>query len=829
MNRRAIPSEAFMLQDLRFAIRMLVKDRWFTLVAVLALGLGIGVNTTVFTFVNAVLIRGLPYDDAERIVVVTTRNTTQQNPGVASYLDLEDWRAQSKSFSSLSCFQQASMNVTDSGHPPERTPGARVCANMFSLLGQPMHLGRDFLPHEDKKGAEPVVIIGYGVWKSRYGGDPNILGRPVKINGIAATIVGVMPEGVRFPSNADMWQPLVPNENSVRRNQRNMTVVGRLAPGVSQATAQAEMSGIAQQLAKQFPDTNENIDALVMTFNQRFNGGPIRIVFLALMGAVGFVLLIACANVANLQLARSAQRAREVAVRVAMGASRARVVRQLLVESTLLACIGGLLGLGLSTVGVRLFDRAVEGSGKPYWIQFTFDPIVFAYLAAICLATGIVFGLAPALQVSKTNVNEILKEGGRGNAGGRRARWLTSTMVVVELALTIVLLVGAGLMIRSFLKLYSLDIGAKTDHLLTMTVGLPDQKYPKPEQRQIFFESLRAKLESVPGMQASAFASAIPFGGSDRRRLEIDGRPTVAETDKPRVGYIAISPRYFDVVTAPLRRGRVFTDSDGGTGAEVAIVNERFAAQHFPNEDPMGRRIRLLTGDGRTPRPANTSNPTPEPEPKWLTIVGISPTIRQGDRQALEPDAVVYVPYKLESYGFMNILTRSQLDSAALTMQVRQAVQAIDPDLPVFGVQTMDQFLAQARWPYRVFGSMFAIFAAIALVLSAVGIYAVTAYSVTQRTQEIGVRMALGARSGQVSWLILRQGLVQLAIGLAIGLAGALPLSAVLQSLVIQIPTRDPVTFTAIAAILIAVTIAACVIPARRATRLDPLVALRAE
>lgn len=817
-----------MLQDLRLAIRMLVKDRWFTLVAVLALGLGIGVNTTVFTFVNAVLIRGLPYDDSERIVIVTTRNTTQSNPGVASYQDLEDWRAQSKSFTGLACFQQTSMNVTDSGHPPERTPGARVCANTFGLLGQTMHLGRDFLPGEDKKGAEPVVIIGYGVWKSRYGSDPAILGRAVKVNGIAATIVGVMPEGVRFPSNADMWQPLVPNENSVRRNQRNMTVFGRLAPGVTQERAQAEMSGIARQLAKQFPDTNENIDALVMTFNQRFNGGPIRIVFLALLGAVGFVLLIACANVANLQLARSAQRAREVAVRVALGASRARVVRQLLVESTLLACIGGVVGLALSTVGVRLFDRAVEGSGKPYWIQFTFDPIVFGYLTLICLATGMLFGLAPALQVSKTNVNEILKEGGRGSTGGRRARWLTSTMVVVELSLTIVLLVGAGLMIRSFLKLYSLDIGAKTDHLLTMSIGLPDQKYPRPEQRQIFYESLLTRLQTIAGMQASAIASAIPFGGTDSRRLELDGKPVTAETQMPRVAYVAISPRYFDVVAAPVRRGRVFTETDGGPGAEVAIVNERFAAQHFANEDPLGRRIRLLTGDGRTPPPASPSTPPP-PQPKWLTIVGISPTIRQGNRQALEPDAVVYVPYRLESYPFMSILTRSQTEAGALTMQVRQAVQAIDAELPVSNVQTMDQFLAQARWPYRVFGSMFAIFAAIALVLSAVGIYAVTAYSVTQRTQEIGVRMALGACAGQVSWLILRRGLVQLGVGLAIGLAGAIPLSGVLQSLVVQIPTRDPVTFGAIAGILVAVTIAACLIPARRATRLDPLVALRAE
>jgi putative ABC transport system permease protein len=818
-----------MLQDLRFAVRMLVKDRWYTLVAIVALGLGIGVNTTVFTFVNAVLIRGLPYDDSDRIMVVTTRNMTQPNPGLASYQDLEDWRAQAKSFSGLACFQQTSFNVTDSGHPPERTPAARVCANAFSLLGQPMHLGRDFLPHEDKKGAEAVVIVGYGLWKSRYGGDPGVLGRAVNINGLPATIVGVMPEGVRFPSNADMWQPLVPDQNSARRDSRNMTVFARLAPGVSAAQAQAEMNGIAKQLAQQFPDTNKNIDAVVLTFNQRFNGGPIRVMFLALLGAVGFVLLIACANVANLQLARSAQRAREVAVRIALGASRARVVRQLLVESTLLACIGGLLGLALSTVGVRLFDAAVEGAGKPYWIQFTFDPTVFGHLAVICLATGVLFGLAPALQVSKTNVNEILKEGGRGNAGGRRARWLTSTMVVVELALTIVLLAGAGLMIRSFLKLYSYDLGAETSSVLTLRTGLPDQKYPKPEQRTVFYESLLTRLQAIPGMQASAIASAVPFGGSDGRRLEIDGRPAPADGQLPRIAYITISSRYFDVVGATIRRGRGLSDTDGTPGAEVAVVNERFVAQYFPNEDPLGRRIKLLTGDGRQPPPPPPAGSPAPPEPKWLTIVGVSPTIRQGNPQALEPDAVVYVPHRMEAAGFMSILARSKVEAGALTMQVRQAVQAIDPELPVFGVQTMNQFLAQQRWPYRVFGSMFAIFAAIALVLSAVGIYAVTAYAVTQRTQEIGVRMALGAQQGQVSWLILRQGLVQLAIGLTLGLGGALPLSGVLQTLVVQIPTKDPTTFVAIAAILTAVTVAACLVPARRATRLDPLAALRSE
>jgi putative ABC transport system permease protein len=813
---------------LKYAFRMLVKDPWFTLVAVLALALGIGVNSTVFTFVNAVLLRGLPFPNADQIVHLNSRNTTEGNSQGVSYPDFRDWRANARTFSSLAAYQQTTMNISDSGHPPERASGVRVSANAFSIIGERPIQGRDFRDDEDRQGAEPVAILGYGIWKTRYGSDPGIVGKSIKINDVSTTVIGVMAEGMRFPTNTDVWTPLVPDTELERRDARRVNLFGRLADGVTLKQAQTELSGICKNLERQYPDTNKSIDAEIMTFNQRFNGGPIRIVFLALMGAVGFVLLIACANVANLLLSRSARRSREIAVRIALGASRGRVIRQLLVESTLLAFLGGVLGWIMSLVGVRLFDIAVQDVGKPYWIKFTMDMTVFAFLVAVCFATGIIFGIVPALQVSKTNLNEILKESGRGNAGGRRARWMASSMVVVELALTIVLLAGAGLMIRSFLKLYSLDIGAKTDHLLTMSVGLPDLKYPKPEQRQIFYESLLTRLQTIPGMQVSAIASAIPFGGSDRRRLEIEGKPVSAETQQPRVAYIAISPRYFDVVGATLRRGRGFTETDGGTGAEVAIVNERFAAQFFPKEDPLGRRVRLLTGDGRTP-PRGTPSTPPPPEPKWVTIVGVSPTIRQGDRQALEPDAVVYVPYRLESYPFMSILTRSQTEPGALTMQVRQTVQAIDAELPVGNVQTMDQFLAQARWPYRVFGSMFAIFAAIALVLSAVGIYAVTAYSVTQRTQEIGVRMALGARGGQVSWLILRRGLVQLAIGLTIGLAGALPLSGVLQSLVVQIPTKDPLTFGAIAGILIAVTVAACVVPARRATRLDPLVALRAE
>jgi putative ABC transport system permease protein len=807
-----------MLQDLRFAVRMLVKDRWFTLVAVLALGLGIGLNATVFTFVNAVLIRGLPFPDSDRILHVNGRNSSNGNGSGISALDFEDYRAQTKTFAHLAGYRGGSFTITESGRPPERVQGVFVTANTFTLLGQQPQQGRNFTPDEDKKEAAPVVILGYAVWKNRYASDPAIVGRVIKVNDAACTVIGVMPEGMRFPNNADLWRPLVAEgDDLTKRDTRSMNLFGRLAPDASKAKAITELTGIAKRLEQQYPDTNKNMSVEVMTFNQRFNGGQIRTVFLALLGAVGFVLLIACANVANLLLARSATRTREVAVRFALGASRGRVIRQLLIESVLLAFLGGVFGLGLAQVSVRLFEAAVANVGKPYWIRFTFDPTVFGYFAAICLTTGIVFGLAPALQVSKTNVNDVLKEGGRGSSGAVRARRLVSAMVIAELTLTLVLLVGAGLMIRSFLKLYSLTLGIDTAPMLTLRVQLPVQKYAKPEERRIFFDKLTTRLQAIPGMQSATIASAIPFSGSEGRVLEIEGRPAAKPEEAPRTSVVTISPPYFDVMGVAMRRGRVFTDGDGEPGSENAIVNERFVTRFFPNEEVMGKRIRLITG-GRTPQTG-----------PWLTIVGLSPTIRQGNPQSVEPESVVYQPYRLQVSGFMNIITRSRVPSASLTPLVREAVQAVDPDLPVFQVQTMDEFIGQTRWPYRVFGTMFTIFALVALVLSAVGIYAVTAYSVTQRTPEIGVRMALGAQPSQVSWLILRRGLVQLAIGLTLGFILAWYASGVLRTLVVQIPTHDPMTFGTIVAVLVIVTLAACVIPARRATRLDPIRALRVE
>lgn len=807
--------------NLKYAFRMLIKDPWFTSVAVLALGLGIGVNSTVFTFVNAVLLRGLPFANADQIVHINSRNTAEGNGLGVSYPDYQAWRVQAKSFASLAGYQPMTMNISDSGHPPERASGVRVTANAFGVIGERPITGRDFRDGEDRRSAEPVVLLGHGLWKTRYGSDPNIIGRSIKINEVPTTVIGVMAEGMKFPNNADLWVPLAPDAEMERRDVRRMNLFGRLGPGVRLKQAQTELTGIAKALEQQYPDTNKAIDAQVMTFNDRFNGGPIRAVFLALMGAVGFVLLIACANVANLLLSRSARRSREIAVRIALGASRGRVIRQLLVESTLLACLGGVLGLLLSLVGIRLFDMAVADVGKPYWIRFTMDATVFGFLVAVCFATGLIFGIVPALQVSKTNLNEILKEGGRGNAGGRRARWLASSMVVAELALTVVLLAGAGLMIRSFLNMYSMDLGVDTSRMLTMRLQLADKKYPMPEQRRLFYDALLPRLSAIPGVAAASITSAPPAaGGGGSRQLEIEGRPAADAKKLPEITMLFVSDTYFDTLDVTMRQGRTLRETDGKPGSEGVVVNARFASQFFPGEDVIGRRIRLKPG-GR--------GPDTQQEKPWMTIIGVAPTVRQRSVQDVDPDAVAYLSYRLEPPAGTAILIRSQGDPGSLTSAVREAVQATDPDQPVFDVRTMDQLFAQNRWPYRVFGTMFTIFAVIALVLAAVGIYAVTAYSVTQRTQEIGVRMALGAQAGQVSWLILRQGLVQLVIGLALGTAGALAAAPVLRTLLVQITPNDPVTLIGIGLVFTAVTICACLIPARRATRLDPLTALRVE
>jgi predicted permease len=811
-------------QDWQFALRLLAKDKWFTLVATLALAFGIGVNATVFTFVNAVLIRSLPFDDPERIMALSSIDPVRNRNLGVSYLDYQEW-LRAKTFSAVALMSGTTMNVSDEGRIPERFSGLYMSAATFDLLGQAPVIGRNFTTDDDRPGATPVVLLGSSIFKNRYGGDPSVIGRTIRVNEIPSVVIGVMAEGFRFPSNADLWQPLSvqPGLLEQQRTSRFHQMIGRLAPGATREQAQAELDAIAQRLTAEYPDANKDIRAVVTPYTERVNPTQIRTVFLSLMGAVAFVLLIACANVANLLLARATDRAREISVRVSLGASRGRIIRQLLIESLVLAVIAGILGYGIALVGVRLFDIATTDVGRPYWIQFTMDASVFAYLAVICIVTAVAFGLAPALHVARTDVNEVLKEGGRSGSAGSRVRRWTGVLVVGELALTLALLAGAAFMLRNFMTIYRLDLGIETSRLLTMSLVLPDAKYPALEQRLAFYDQLQQRLNTR--FAAVSVATNGPMGGGLIRRFEIVGAARTQGQELPSVTMLGVDPRYFDTVGVQVLRGRGFTSADGLAGQENAIINARLAQMYFPTGEPLGRQI-VLSLD-----PSMGEPPPGIPYSQTVTVVGVVPNIRQRGLEQRDPDPIAYVPFRMQPRGVMTLLARADGDPNQLTPAVREEMRAIDPDLPLFNIRTLDQSLVRERWPFRVFGTLFAIFAAGALLLSAIGLYAVTAYSVRQRTQEIGIRTALGAQSSQVTWLFVRRAFIHLAIGLTLGIAGAIGVGSVFEAgnLLVHINGRDPLTIGSIAALLTTVAIAASVWPARQATRMDPLAALRRE
>jgi putative ABC transport system permease protein len=807
------------LQDLHFATRLLIKGRWMTVVAVVALALGIGANSAVFTFVNAVILRGVPFPDPEQVVSLGTRDERNRNMGV-SYYDFLDWREAARSFSEMSLMGQPPFNVSEQGTAPERYNGAYVSANTFRLIGAQALLGRGFIEEDDLDGARPVVVLGYSIWQSRYGGDTGVLGRTIKINDLLATVVGVMPQGMQFPPNTDLWLPL--SQATVNRGQsrqiRIYQVIARMNDGVTIPQARSELATITARLSGDYPQTNKGIEPTVITYDERATGNQIRLVFFSLMGAVAFVLLIACSNVANLLLARSAERAKEVGVRVSLGASRGRVIRQLLVESVMLSLIGGIVGTPLAYAGIRIFDSLTQNVGKPYWMEFSIDPSVLLFFFAICFVTGVVFGLAPALHVSRTSLNEVLKEGGRSGSTGIRARRWTNGLLVVQVALTLVLLGGAGFMMRSFFVLYRLDLGFETPRVLTMQINLNDRKYPTALERNAFARQLTERLAGTGALEAVTTASNFPLLGGAGLNLTIDGRSD-PNARAPLVTLVTVSAQYFDTLKIPILRGRAFTTADEVPGRNAVIVNQRFADMYFKGEDPVGSQISVKedSPDGIDLRAQ--------------TIIGVSATVRQRDLQAAEPDPVVYLPYFAgPNMGRgVSVIVRTPGETAAAVPIIRQAVLAMDADLPVFNVRTMDELLAQRRWQYRVFGGMFAVFAAIALLLAAVGLYAVMAYSVTQRRQEIGVRMVLGAQPKEVIWLFLRRTFVLVGIGLTIGLAGAFGVGRLLQSILVQTGSRDLFVLISIALLMAIVSVTACVWPTRRATRLNPVVALRYE
>jgi putative ABC transport system permease protein len=809
-------------QDVAYALRSIRRAPGFALTAVLTLGLGIGGTTTVFTFVNAILLRSLPFDQPDRIVSLATEDARGGALGV-SRLDYYDWRDQARSFSGLAMFQGAGTNVSGDGRDAERLTGTYGTANLFALLGVRPLLGRDFRPGDDQPRANPVVILSYGLWTHRYGRDPTIVGHTIRVNTLLDTVIGVMPPDMGFPNNNDLWmlESTLPGVNRAgTRDVRNFSVFGRLAPGVTLAQAQTDMDRIGARLARDFPATNEHIRPTIVPYRDRVTAAQLRLMLYALMGAVACVWLIACANVANLLLARATRRSREMAIRLSLGAGRGRVVRQILVESLLLAMVSGLLGLGLSILGVRIFDGVLTTAvTKPYWMTFTVDGRVFAFFAVVCAATGLLFGVAPAWQISKPNVHEVLKDGAsRSGPGGVDTRRWTSALITTEVALTLVLLAGAGFMMRSFLVLYRMDLGIDPSPFLTMRMYLPLTKYPQPEPRAVLYRHLEEQLGGVSAIQASALATNPPLAGGFPRDVAVAGRPVSEHGTAPEVTMVGISANYLDTLGVRLTRGRGLTEADGTPGHVGAIVNQRFVDLHFPTEDPLGR---LITLTDRT-LVAGRSSPT------VATIVGIVPNMRQRDVRGPAPDPVVYLPYQADPPRGMVLIVRAPGDAGRVTALVRDAMHAVEPDVPLFGIQTLDDMLAQSRWSFRIFGAMFALFAAIALVLSAVGLYGVTAYAVTQRTPEIGVRMALGAQPRQVLWLVLRRALAPLAVALPVGGAGAVGVGTLLRSLLMPASGRDPILIASIAAgLLVAMALAASLGPARRAMRIDPMGALR--
>jgi putative ABC transport system permease protein len=807
-----------LVQDVRFAGRLMMKDRWFSAAAVAAIALGIGANTVGFTIVNAAFIRGFNFERAEELHSISWRPTRGRRLP-SSVLDFEDWRSQSRSFSAVAASAFGAMNISDDHAPPEQTQGSSITANFFDVLRQRPLLGRTFVEGEDRPGAEPVVMIGYEIWTNRFDRDPNVIGRILRINGKPAAIVGVMPERMKFPDNSELWVPLIPAESMLTREVRPLSVFGRLARGVTQQQAATEIDGIAQRIIKANPNQAKNVvGGQVETLLQRFLNGAAPRMFIVVMGAVMFVLLIACANVANLMLSRAMYRGREVAVRYSLGATRWRIVRQLLIESVALAGVGGLLGLALATYGVRAFDAAIHATGAPYWLQFTIDYRVLAYVAAICVATGVLFGLAPALQVSRENQHDTLKEGARGSTGNRRAGRLGAVMVVAELALTVVLLCGAGLMVRSFVALYAVSPGFEVNGLTRMRMQLPPAKYPTAEARSRFFEQLLPRVEAIPGLQNAAITTAVPPLDHEEWRVVIAGTPEIDDERRPFVSTVSISPRYFDTLGVGVIRGRGIEIADSAPGSANVVINQLMADRFFPGQDPLGRQIRFVP---RRDEPGVTQ--------PWRTIVGIVPTFQQGSDNDAFRNTVVYLPFLHTPDRTSSLIVRSALPPASVMAAVRSAVQSIDADQPVFTIETVEHVFANERSIFRIFATLFAALAAIGLLLSAVGVYGVIAYAVTQRTQEIGVRMAVGARRWDVTWLFLKKGLVQLALALVIGLPAALGLGIVAQFRLVEIEPSDPITMVGITVVLTAVALIACVVPARKAARVDPVIALRSE
>jgi predicted permease len=805
-------------QDMVYAVRAMRRQPGIALTIVITLALGIAVNMTAFTIVNGAALRPVPFQDAEELVQLNVRNVTDaaSQDSELSYRELQEWRAATQTLEYIVGTEERGVDISGDERPARRVAAAFVSWDAFSMLAQPPVAGRDFQESDDRAGAAPVVIIGWSLWQARYGGDQAIVGRTIRVNGVPSTIVGVMPEHFGFPYRVEFWLPLValPESDRASRNARVIDAFGRLRPGATIEQATAELSGIASSLAERFPDTNRSIAPFITPFGI---ASQFVAVLLALLGAVGFVLLIACANVANLLLARVADRARDVTLRLALGASRWRIVRQLLVESLLLAAVGSVCGLALSYPGIALFtNAAIEET--PSTMQFPMDGAVFAYLVSLCVGSAVVCSVIPAWTAARTSLATSLNDGGRSSAGSRHRRRWTGAFVVAQVTLALVLLSGAMLMIKNLVGLMRTDVGIETSGLSQMAITL-GQRHDTPERRLLFIGQLNERLVARQGVEA-ALVSHAPLGGALVRRLRVDGQAATDLEALPLVSVLGIGERYFDVVGAPLVTGRSLAADELRRAGDNVVVNERFARMHFRDESAIGQRIVLVEPAALAAEGADAS---------WLTIVGVVGNVRQRWLPSGEFDPVVYTPFARDPPQTIEVLARSASGPAAAASFVGDQVRALEPDLPLLPVITTDQFLSRLLWAQQLFGSMFTVFASIAVLLATCGLYAVTAYAVSRRTREIGVRIALGADARSVWLAVAGTTLRQLAIGLVLGTAGAVAVATVLPAILVGTGSSNFLAIAGVAVVLVTAGLVASAVPARRAMRLDPTTALQAE
>ncbi|HST21787.1 MAG TPA: ABC transporter permease [Blastocatellia bacterium] len=810
-----------LFQDLRYGIRMLAKKPGFTIVAVLALALGIGANTAIFSVVNAVLLRSLPYRAPERLVSLWESGSDKsENSSVAS-ANFFDWREQNHVFEDIAIFNSWEPSLTGND-APERVGGIRASTSLFRLLGVEAERGRTFMDEEGKPGAGRVAILSHNLWQRRFNSAPDIIGQAIKLNSNDYTIIGVMPDGFQFPlpnlffgsreiavGGAEVWVHLAFDTAKLQRDNRAYAAIARLKEGVTREQAQADMDAVSLRLAEQYPLSNEGLFAHVVPVSEGVVGN-VRPALLVLFGAVGFVLLIACANVANLMLARAASRQKEIAIRTALGASRSRIVRQMLTESMLLSVLGGILGFLVALWAVD-FLVALSPADIHYASRPGLDGFVLGFTLVVALLTGLLFGLVPALQASKPDLNSSLKEGSRGSTEGFSRHRFRSLLVVSEIAVALILLVGAGLMIKSFYRLQSIDPGFNSKNVVAVQLWLPDSKYANQQQRATFFQELLERAGNLPGVESVGAVSHLPLGGDDASFTPtIEGRTEKADWTEIR----ATTNDYFRVMNIPVLRGRAFANQDSEQATKTIIISEAMARRDWPGEDALGKRLSF--------------NKDSNGQSVWREVVGIVGNIRHFSLEQ-EPIPQMYLPYQQITTPFMSFVTRTNLTPGTMVAALRNEVLAMDKDQPVYNIRTMEQLVSSSVSKPRFTMLLLAIFAGVALLLAAVGIYGVMSYSVTERTHEIGIRMALGAKQSDVLKLVVGQGFRLAMIGVAVGLVGAFLLTRIMTSLLFGVSATDPLTFAVISFILTGVALGACFVPARRATRVDPMVALHYE